>query len=884
MAEFVQGQRWLVDSEPELGLGMVQSVDGRAVLLFFPDSETERQYALREAPLTRYTLEAGETLDHREKGKKEIAAVHPINGLMVYETTGKEMVPETELADKVQRNNPVVRLMTGQTDHPNWFSFRSALNSGIQAIWNTHLNGLLGTRSNLLPHQLYVAKQATEHTNVRALLADEVGLGKTIEAGLIINRLKQQGRVRRILIAVPEALQAQWLIELIRRFSLYCELYQGEDHDFDMGQVHLITHRQLQEEETLAQIIVHGWDMLVVDEAHHLSTEAEPDDNRLHWSEFARKTKHLLLLTATPEQLGQTSHFGRLQLLDAGRFSSFEQYKEDEASFSELSEVARQLNDGPVDDALISTLEDLGISWHDDRQQAVSSLLDRHGTGRVVYRNTRKSVSGFHARHTDLNTFDSDDSRVKALAEWLKQNRDSRSLLITHDKEEAKEVAYQLWHNHGIDATSFHEDLDLIERDRAAAHFADDEEGAQILVCSEIGGEGRNFQFCHHLILWDIPVHPDGLEQRIGRLDRIGQEQTIQIHAYLTEGSEDLDRYRWFHEVLGCIEQIQPAAGSIHETYAEAWFANPSDALDAEIRDELNRLTDQLEHGRDILLELNSCRQPDASDIKTGIEELEQAHPLPVVEMAANLLNLHFESIADGIYELIPSSNMLIPTLPGIPEGGAVVTFDRRLASSREDLLFLSWEHPFIQGLADILHGSELGQASIALLETDKIPAGQLLMEVQWSVSVPERFTHALKPHLDNALFRTLVLEGGEKDLNEVLPEATLQAQVKTLPVKVARKMIREAKSRITPLYDTSQTLAQDRFNQILEATTESLESSNHNRVERLDYLASVNPIVTTADVEKLKIQAMLEEEALSQCEFSTSGVRLILCAPPGSL
>lgn len=882
MAEFVQGQRWLVDSEPELGLGMVQSVDGRAVLLFFPDSDTERQYALRDAPLTRFTLEAGDTLEHRDNGKKEVATVHPINGLMVYETTDKEMVPETELADKVKRNNPVMRLLTGQTDHPNWFSFRSALNNGIQAIWNAHLNGLLGTRSSLLPHQLYVAKQATEHSHVRALLADEVGLGKTIEAGLIINRLKQQGRARRILIAVPEALQAQWLVELIRRFSLYCELYQGVEHDFNMGQVHLVTHRQLLNEDTLTQITESDWDMLVVDEAHHLETEADTD--ALHWSNFARKTKHLLLLTATPEQLGQTSHFGRLQLLDAGRFASFEQYKADEASFADLSEVARQLNDDDITEELKSSLEALGISWHGDTQQALSSLLDRHGTGRVVYRNTRKGVSGFHERRSELSAFDSDDDRLKALADWLKQNRDSRALLITHDKEDAKDIAYRLWHQHGLEATSFHEDLDLIERDRAAAHFADEEEGAQILVCSEIGGEGRNFQFCHHLFLWDIPAHPDSLEQRIGRLDRIGQSQTIQIHPYLPNDSDDIERYRWFNDILDCIEQIQPASGEIHERFAEDWFANPTESLRNDITNALNKLTEQLEQGRDILLELNSCRQPEATELKTSIEALEQDHPLAVVDMAANLLNLHFESIADGIYELIPSSNMLIPTLPGIPEGGAVVTFDRRLASSREDVLFLSWEHPFIQGLADVLHGSELGQASIALLETEQVPAGQLLLEVQWSVTVPERFAHALKPHLDNALFRTLVVEGGAKDLNDVLPEAALQAQIKTLPVKVARKMVREAKERIGPLYDTSQKLASERFEQILSTTTDSLETANQDRIERMSYLSTVNPIVTDADVEKLKITTMLEEEALSQCEFTTSGVRMILCAPPGSL
>jgi ATP-dependent helicase HepA len=882
MADFVQGQRWLVDSEPELGLGMVQSMDARSVLLYFPDSDTERQYALRDAPLTRLVLEVGDTLEHRDNGSLEIEEVHELNGLLIYQARNGQMVPETELADTVKRNNPVMRLLTGQTDHPNWFSFRSSLNRGIQAIWNNHLNGLLGTRSTLLPHQLYVAKQATEHTHVRALLADEVGLGKTIEAGLIVNRLMQQGRAKRVLIVVPEALQAQWLVELIRRFSLFCELYQGIEHDFAIGQVHLVTHRQLKEVETLAQIVEHDWDLMVVDEAHHLPTQK--GEEILHWSTFAQQVDHLLLLTATPEQLGLESHFGRLQLLDAGRFSSFEKYQADEASFSELTELAAALDNSAMDDDKIRELESLGISWNGDEQQALSALLDRHGTGRVVYRNTRKGVSGFHSREACIQTFADDSERVSALATWLKTNRDEKVLLIAHDMDTAKDIAYQLWHQHGIEATSFHEDLDLIERDRAAAHFADEDEGAQILVCSEIGGEGRNFQFCHYLILWDMPTHPDMLEQRIGRLDRIGQTQTIQIQAYLNNGSEDLDRYRWYQNTLNCIEHIQPAAGAIHEKYAEAWFAAPDESFTESIIAELNELTEQLETGRDILLELNSCRQPEANSIKERIELLEANHPLEVVEMSANLLNLHFEAISDSIYELIPSSNMLIPTLPGIPEGGAVVTFDREKASSREDVLFLSWEHPFVQGLADILNGTELGQASIALLETEQVPAGQLLMEVQWSMTIPERLSHALKPHLSEALFRTLVLEGGDKDLNDVLPEEGLQAQIKSLPVKLARKMIRQAKDRIAPLYECSQKLGQERFNQALEIATESLNHANAARIERVKHLAAVNPLVTEEDVKAIEELTSIEAQGMSQCEFNTSGVRLILCAPPGSI
>ena len=886
MSDFIQGQRWLADGEPELGLGMVQGTDARTVTLYFPAVDDERCYALRQPPLTRIRFERGEEFQRRDQRKAEVKAVHDLNGLHVYETLDGEMVPETELADTLDRNSPLTRLMTGQTDHPNWFNFRAALNAGHQAIWSAHLNGLLGTRSALLPHQLYVAKQATERTRVRALLSDEVGLGKTIEAGLIINRLLQQGRASRVLIAVPDALQAQWLVELVRRFSLHCEFYQSEDHDFGMGQVHLIPHRLLNDIEEMPWITAQEWDVLVVDEAHHLSLDdAEGVDDTESWVALARKTPHLLLLTATPEQLGQEAHFQRLQLLDASRFTRFEDYQADESHFIELSSVATALYNDDIDDALLDRLASLGIEWHNDSRRALADVLDRHGPGRVVYRNTRRGVSGFFPREVHTHPAESEAQRQQWLVDWLKANRTEKVLLITQTAEVAQELSHHLWHDHGLESTAFHEGLNLIERDRAAAHFANDEDGAQILVCSEIGGEGRNFQFSHHLVLWDLPHHPDVLEQRIGRLDRIGQDQTIHIHLPFLPYGPDAVRLRWYHDVLGCIETLQPAAGAIHERFADIWFANPDDsALTTEVRQSLDDLNRELESGRDVMLELNSCRQPEADELAIQVAELEQNTAENVVEMAANLLNLHFETLDDGIFELIPSDNMMIPVIPGIPEGGAVITFDRQRAMAREDVLFVSWEHPLIVGLLDILSGTQLGQASVALLETKQVPAGQVLLEVQWQIAIPPRLAHALKPYLNHNLLRTLTLEGGTADLSSALTEASLAPQIKTLPVKMVRKLIQSAKERIPPIYDVGLGHAKAQFDVAVADARREHEAASDAKIERTRYLASVNPLVNEQDVVKAEMQAEMQRQAWDDVELQPVGVRMILCAPPGTV
>lgn len=884
MSEFMQGQRWLADGEPELGLGLVKSVDARTVTLYFPGADDERCYALREPPLTRIRFDVGDLIERRDGGEIEVQAVHELKGLVVYETADG-MLPESELADRIDHDNPLTRLLTAQTDHPNWFAFRSALANGHQAIWNQHLNGLLGTRSSLLPHQLYVAYQATQHSRVRALLSDEVGLGKTIEAGLIINRLRQQGRASRVLIAVPDALQAQWLVELVRRFAIQPEFYQFSDHDFSLGQVHLVPHSLLDNAEEMAWVTAQEWDMLVIDEAHHLEM-AEPSEAEAEssWLTIAQRAPHLLLLTATPEQLGQQAHFQRLQLLDASRFASFEQYQADESHFLALSDLAQALHQDAVDATVIDRLNALGIEWHGDRLQALNEVLDRHGPGRVVYRNTRRGVSGFHTRLVEAHPADTEIGRLQWLVTWLKQHRDQKILLIAQAAEVAQELAHALWHDQGIEATAFHEGLNLIERDRAAAHFASDEDGAQVLVCSEIGGEGRNFQFCHHLVLWDMPDHPDVLEQRIGRLDRIGQTDTVHIHLPYLIDSDDDRRFQWFHQVLDCVEQHQPAAGIVHAQHSEVWLADPDDLLLTEqIREDLDRLNAELEQGRDVMLELNSCRQPEANQLTDAVAQLEQHSALNVIEQAANLLNLHFEDISNDVYELIPSDKMLIPVIPGIPEGGALVCFDRATALGREDVHFVSWEHPLVLGLLDLVTGSQLGQASVALLETKQVPAGQLLLETQWRLAIPERSAHALKPHINDGLLRTLTLEGGRNDLSATLGAEVLQAQVTTLPVKTVRKLVQSAKERIPPIFDVAQGHAQVQFEQAIGQARQSLAATNQARIERLRYLAGVNPLVTEQDVSKAELQADFLDAAWDSVELQPAGVRLILCAPPGS-
>ena len=388
MTAFVQGQRWVVDSEPELGLGIVTGVQGRTVSIFFEQGDCERNYAMAQAPLTRIQFSVEDEVTLAAGGTATVVEVHEQNGLLIYDLGEDRLVPETQLSSEVSLNQPLVRLQTGQLDAPKWFYFRRKLDEAVSKTWQSRLGGLLGVRANLIPHQLYVAWMACEREKVRVLLADEVGLGKTIEAGMILSRLLKFERVERALILVPDALQVQWLVELVRKFALVPSLYAGEEHDFMSGQVHIVPHSIA--EHIAPQLLEAEFDITIVDEAHHILPESEAFGCL---QQLSITSDHLILLTATPEQLGAESHFARLQLLDPAKFTSLEHLHAEESKYQELNERIQALPEGR--EHLIKDYE-LPIDASDEA--LIDQLLDVHGVGRVMFRNVRSAIAGFPKR------------------------------------------------------------------------------------------------------------------------------------------------------------------------------------------------------------------------------------------------------------------------------------------------------------------------------------------------------------------------------------------------------------------------------------------------------------------------------------------------------
>ena len=281
---FTLGQRWISDTESELGLGTVVAIDARMVTLLFPATGENRLYSRNDSPITRVMFNPGDTITSHDGWQLKIDEVKEENGLLTYIGTRLDteeanvVMREVLLDSKLTFSKPQDRLFAGQIDRMDRFALRFRARKYQSEQFRLPWSGLRGMRASLIPHQLHIAYEVGQRHAPRVLLADEVGLGKTIEAGMIIHQQLLAGRAERILIVVPETLQHQWLVEMLRRFNLrfslfddarYAEAMQDATNPFETEQMVICSldfvRRNRQRLEQMADA---AWDLLVVDEAH----------------------------------------------------------------------------------------------------------------------------------------------------------------------------------------------------------------------------------------------------------------------------------------------------------------------------------------------------------------------------------------------------------------------------------------------------------------------------------------------------------------------------------------------------------------------------------------------------------------------------------------
>lgn len=965
---FQPGQRWISDSESDQGLGTVTAIEHRFVNIVFTATGESRQYAKANAPLTRVIFNEGDLIPSHEGWLLKVVSNSEEHGILTYHGIRQDTLEETSLKEVmidhfIKFNKPHDRLLNSQVDRLDWFRLRKDCLRHQYEQQQSELMGLTGGRVSLIPHQLYIADEVGSRFAPRVLLADEVGLGKTIEAGLIIHQQLVSGRAKRILIIVPESLMHQWLVEMLRRFNLKFSIFdhdrcvetgnEGESNPFSTEQLVLVNLGFITDNPTWYEALIsEDWDLMVVDEAHHLNWQQDnPSMEYQCIEQLAQVIPGVLLLTATPDQLGHESHFARLRLLDSDRFYDYQTFIEEESHYSEVADAANALvekekltneqestltallKESDISEQLSTLKNDSCANQNEVRQQLLKQLLDRHGTGRILFRNSRNTIKGFPVREIHpaplampeqyqetINEFmlsgcpetianskqakfiftpemlygldhqteqwTDFDPRVNYLIDLLKSLKKEKVLVICAHAQTAIDLEAALRIKEGIRAAVFHEGLSIFERDRAAAYFAQDENSAQLLLCSEIGSEGRNFQFSHHLVLFDLPSNPDLLEQRIGRLDRIGQTEVIRLHAPYFEDSAQHLLFDWYQQGMQAFEHTCITGRVVYEAYGQQLLSlalsaqHSSSAAEKLINDSWQKHCEtktELESGRDKLLELNSSGQGRAHALVDMIERNDRKIDLPqFMFQALDVFGVQQDDKADNAIALNQSEHMLNSNFPCLPEDGSTITFDRDTALINENYQLLTWDHPMVRGVLDLVLSDEIGNASIGLLKAEALPVGTFFLECLFTVEATAPSHLQLGRYLPTTPIRILVDKNGN-NLGNKVSEDVLDKQLTPVKKVMALQLIKALKSQISPLVTKAESHGEKQISAIQEKALKSMQNKLGQEQQRLTALKAINPSVRQAEIDFITHQQDELSHYISNAQLTFEAVRMIV-------
>ena len=456
-------------------------------------------------------------------------------------------------------------------------------------------------------YQIETVKKVLKQFHGRVLLSDEVGLGKTIEAGMLIKEYLLRGMIKNVLILTPAPLVSQWREEMDSKFGI--EFVTTDDIEFTRAPADFWKNKFIiasintaKSSKNMPLVIEQFYDLVVVDEAHHLRNRTT-----LSWKLVNQiKKRFIFLLTATPVQNNLIELFNLITLLKPGQFKTEKQFKVEYVQKGNLKATAdkeglREL----LRDVMIRNTRS-AIDLKLPKRFATTIRLEPGETEREIYteiseylrrRGFKKPVinlllreagsSPFALRHSLINMADNacsefyrtngdvsiidkinsleDICKGKALIEILMRNQDEKKLIFTQFIKSMDYITDLLRRN-GIPYVTFRGDMSLREKDIALARFKDE---VPVLVSTESGGEGRNMQFCNTIINFDLPWNPMRIEQRIGRLHRIGQTRDVFIfNLSIKETIEDyiieiLDaKINMFEMVIG---EIEPILGQLGE-------------------------------------------------------------------------------------------------------------------------------------------------------------------------------------------------------------------------------------------------------------------------------------------------------------------------------
>lgn len=883
--KYAQGQRWYSQTEPELGLGLVMEIEAKYISILFPLSSESRKYNITSHPLKRFILKPEDTAKLQDE--TEFTVLEVLDGDNVeYKTIDGSVIPEALIHPKIELSGAKDRLFSQMSDPNAYYNLRYRSQLLYRKYQEFPYRYFLGPNVRLIPHQAYIANEIVAMTSPKAMLCDEVGLGKTIEACLVLHALTRQERVKNTLIIVPESLCNQWFIELFKKFYLSFKVVDENTnlHDLQESSDRLIVSRQLLFDNPMVQEFVEDkrWDMLIIDEAHQIDFSSGRIFEIIN--KINQTTLSTLLLSATPEIIGEENLKGQLQFVDPEKFK-------DTDSITELlfpkEEILTAINE-LVDEKTPSNLDKLLPNSNSDTPQiALKKLIDKYGPGRSFYRNSKSNLQQYStlfkqrvSRPVAIDNPKTDSiSKIMGLKvqEFLKlesQNSGDKFLLITHNKKEVNLIHKHLIENCNLKIGTFTSEQSLLERDRQAAYFADPE-GSQILISTEVGAEGRNFEFAHHLVLFDFPLAPDQMEQRIGRLDRIGQLNNIQIHPiYIKESFEEV-LFRWYDEVLQLftgspIELTKFYSQNKSDLQALLSEKFNQDNLEKFITDKASEYKDwtqKIKDKKNILFDLHSYDHSIAKNICKAVSEFEENLNLPsYLDEVSHVFGLNQTELNLESINLTPSDNMLIPSFPSLPMEGFSYAITRDYAIKRDDLQFLSLEHPLIQGSFDLILHSNFGNISIA---SSSAVGQNILFEFIYSLQVVDQLKHISAKYLPLTPMR-IVLGGNGADITAKFPLKNIEHAVDELPGHKVEEFYQNLPRDIaSELIKKSHQVALTKSSKYIQKAIEGLGSDINHERERAKLL--------DFDDFEIKSQAQAIKSSIENNKIELDSIRIII-------
>ncbi|MED3553796.1 DEAD/DEAH box helicase [Cytobacillus praedii] len=503
---------------------------------------------------------------------------------------------------------------------------------GLQAP--KHLSSLVP-----LPHQLEVAKQVVENMNGKAILADEVGLGKTIEAGLILKEYMIRGLVKKVLILVPASLVTQWAIELNSKFFIPA-IAQRKSYVWEQCDVVVSSIDTAKRNPHKDIIYNQDYDLVIIDEAHKLK------NNKTKNYEFVQnlKKKFCLLLTATPIQNRISEIFNLVSLLKPGHLGNeadfYQKYQKDSRSLDDNEYLKELVNKVMIRNRRADTgiewtkrnVETLPIEFSKEERELYEAVTNLRGDGSWI------SSSQFSVMTLQREACSSREAVFFTLRNMLQKKEEPtkefqeqiQSLIMKVEAvqrnakaEKALELIQQIndkviifteyratqmylqWFlkQHGITSVPFRGGFKRGKKDWMRELF---QKNAQVLIATEAGGEGINLQFCNHIINFDLPWNPMRLEQRIGRIHRLGQEKDVNIYNFAIKDTVEEHVLKLLYEKIHLFEKV---IGDLDDILTKLDFGNIDDHLidifgrsssEGEMRIKMDNLTSMIQFAEEM--------------------------------------------------------------------------------------------------------------------------------------------------------------------------------------------------------------------------------------------------------------------------------------------